>query len=124
MAQWPTMPGVAAGATILNTARSPLAWGAPQPATESVVAALAGGDYDTGLDLDALVEAKTDLERLKNKYSDYLSTAADRVDSDILRYQVPGLMLEDVNHQLQQHGAGERQQEVLAEIRRVRQEVG
>ena len=124
MAPMSYMAAVEAGATILDTALSPLAWGASQPATESVVAALAGGDYDTGLDLDALVEAKIELERLKNKYGDYLSTAADRVDSDILRYQVPGLMLEDVNHQLQQHGAGERQQEVLAEIRRVRQEVG
>ncbi len=124
MAPMSYMAAVEAGATILDTALSPLAWGASQPATESVVAALAGGDYDTGLDLDALVEAKTELERLKNKYSEYLSTAADRVDSDILRYQVPGLMLEDVNHQLQQHGAAERQQEVLAEIRRVRQEMG
>ena len=32
----------------------PLAWGASQPAAESVVAALQGGEYDTGLDLDKM----------------------------------------------------------------------
>src|SRR5437588_168050 len=58
MAPMAYMAAVEAGATILDTAISPLAWGTSQPATESVVAALAGGDYDTGIDLEKLIEER------------------------------------------------------------------
>ena len=124
MAPMAYMAAVEAGASVLDTALSPLAWGASQPAAESVIAALAGGDYDTGLDLNKLAAVKVELEALKRRYLEFLSPAADRVDSDILRYQVPGQVLEDIHHQLEKHMAGERLQEVLAEIPRVRQELG
>ena len=124
MAPMAYMAAVEAGASVLDTALSPLAWGASQPATESVIAALAGGDYDTGLDLNKLAAVKPELEALKRRYVEFLSPAADRVDADILRYQVPGQMLEDIHHQLHQHEADGRLQEVLAEIPRVRQELG
>jgi pyruvate carboxylase len=52
MAPMAYMAAVEAGAEILDVAMSPLAWGTSQPAVESVVAALKGGEYDTGLDLD------------------------------------------------------------------------
>jgi len=124
MAPMAYMAAVEAGASVLDTALSPLAWGASQPAAESVIAALAGGDYDTGLDLNKLAGVKAELEELKRRNVEFLSPAADRVDSDILRYQIPGQMLEDIHHQLRQHEAGDRLQEVLAEIPRVRQELG
>lgn len=118
------MAAVEAGARGLDTAMSPLAWGASQPATESVVAALAGGDYDTGLDLEKLVEIKIDLEELKKKHLEHLSPAADRIDSDILRYQMPAFMLEDIHRQLDRHNALGRLREALAEVPRVRHELG
>jgi pyruvate carboxylase subunit B len=124
MAPMAYMAAVEAGASGLDTAMSPLAWGASQPATESVVAALAGGDYDTGLDLEALVEIKLDLEELKRRHLEHLSPAADRIDSEILRYQMPAFMLEDVHHQLERHNALPRMREVLDEIPRVRRELG
>ncbi len=40
-----------AGVDILDTAISPLSGGTSQPPTESMVAALQGTPYDTGLDL-------------------------------------------------------------------------
>ncbi len=123
MAPMAYMAAVEAGADILDTAMSPLAWGASQPATESVVAALAGGDYDTGLDLEKLVEIKNELGAITNKLSEYYS-AADRVDADILWYQVPGLMLDEMVHSLRQHNAEDRLQEALAESKRVREELG
>lgn len=124
MAPMAYMAGVEAGAAVLDTALSPLAWGASQPATESVVAALRGGDYDTGIDLEALTEPRQRLQQLKLAHSGDLSPVADRVDADILRFQVPGLMLDDVYRQLEEHGARERLSEVLAEIGRVREELG
>jgi pyruvate carboxylase subunit B len=123
MAPMAYMAAVEAGADILDTAMSPLAWGASQPATESVVAALAGGDYDTGLDLGLLMEIKNELGAITNKLSQYYS-AADRVDADILWYQVPGLMLDEMLQSLRQHNAADRLQEVLAESKRVREELG
>jgi pyruvate carboxylase subunit B len=123
MAPMAYMAAVEAGADILDTAMSPLAWGASQPATESVVAALAGGDYDTGLDLEKLMQIKNELGAITNKLSQYYS-AADRVDADILWYQVPGLMLDEMIQSLRQHKAEDRLQEVLAETKRVREELG
>jgi pyruvate carboxylase subunit B len=124
MAPMAYMAAVEAGASALDTAMSPLAWGASQPATESVVAALAGGDHDTGLDLEALVEIKVDLEELKRRHLEHLSPAAGRIDSEILRYQMPAFMLEDVHHQLERHNALPRMREVLDEVPRVRRELG
>ena len=104
MAPMAYMAAIEAGAAGLDTALSPLAWGTSQPATESVVAALAGGDYDTGLDLERLVEIKVELEALKSRHLEHLSPVADRIDSDILRYHMPGFMLEDIHrHMAQPH---------------------
>lgn len=124
MAPMAYMAAVEAGARGLDTAMSPLAWGASQPATESVVAALAGGDYDTGLDLEKLVEIKIELDELKKKHMEHLSPAADRIDSDILRYQMPAFMLEDIHRQLERHNALGRIREALGEVPRVRHELG
>jgi len=51
---------------------SPLAWGASQPAAESVVAALHGGEYDTGLDLDTMWDVQHDVEELKRRHLEHL----------------------------------------------------
>ncbi|MDQ6877215.1 MAG: pyruvate carboxylase subunit B [Candidatus Dormibacteraeota bacterium] len=124
MAPMAYMAAVEAGAEILDVAMSPLAWGTSQPAVESVVAALKGGEYDTGLDLEKMWDVQHDVELLRRKHIDHLSPVADRVDASILRYQMPGLMLEDVHRQLAGHDAGGRIAEVLEEANRVRLELG
>ena len=124
MAPMAYMAAVEAGADILDVAMSPLAWGASQPAAESVVAALQGGEYDTGFDLERMWEANTAVEVLKREHIDDLSPFADRVDADILRYHMPGLMLEDIYRQLESHEAGGRIREVLEDANRVRLELG
>ena len=124
MAPMAYMAAVEAGAEILDVAMSPLAWGTSQPAAESVVAALSGGEYDTGLDLEKMWAVQVDVEALKVKYIEHLSPVADRVDASILRYHMPGLMLEDVHRQLAGHNAGGRMAEVLDEANRVRLELG
>src|SRR5712691_83842 len=124
MAPMAYMAAVEAGAEILDVAMSPLAWGTSQPAVESVVAALRGGEYDTGLDLEKMWDVQHDVEVLKSKHIEHLSPVADRVDASILRYQMPGLMLEEVYRQLAAHNAGGRIAEVLEEANRVRLELG
>src|SRR5258708_8928243 len=124
MAPMAYMASVEAGAEILDVAMSPLAWGTSQPAVESVVAALRGGEYDTGLDLETMWDVQHDLEVLKRNHIDDLSPFADRVDASILRYQMPGLMLEDVHRQLDERKASGRLGEVLEEANHVRLELG
>src|ERR1700704_3392027 len=124
MAPMAYMAAVEAGAAVLDVAMSPLAWGTSQPAAESVVAALHGGEYDTGLDLDKMWDVQSDVEALKREHIEQLSPVADRVDASILRYHMPGATLEDIHHQLDAHGAGDRMAEVLEEVNRVRLELG
>src|SRR5437868_12166444 len=124
MAPMAYMAAVEAGADILDVAMSPLAWGTSQPAAESVVAALQGGEYDTGLDLDRMWEANNALETLKRSHQADISPVAARIDADILRYHMPGLMLEEIYRQLGSRQAGARVSEVLDEANRVRLELG
>jgi pyruvate carboxylase subunit B len=124
MAPMAYMAAVEAGAEVLDVAMSPLAWGASQPAAESVIAALEGGEYDTGLDLDKMWDVQQELEDLKQRHIEHLSPVADRVEASILRYHMPGLMLEDIFRQLEAHKAGDRIDEVLVEANHVRKELG
>ena len=125
MAPMAYMAAVEAGAEVLDVAISPLAWGTSQPAAESVVAALQGGVYDTGLNLDTMWDVQHDVEELKRRHIEHLSPVADRVDASILRYQMPGQMLEDIYHQLGSHNnSGERISQVMEEANRVRRELG
>ena len=124
MAPMAYMAAVEAGADVVDVAMSPLAWGTSQPAAESVIAALQGGEYDTGLDLETMWDARTELEALKRTHLDDLSPVADRVDADILRYHMPGLMIEDIYRQLEAHEATGRLSDVLREVGRVRLELG
>ncbi|EGD49842.1 pyruvate carboxyltransferase [Thermoanaerobacter ethanolicus JW 200] len=50
------LKAIEAGVDIIDTAISPLALGTSQPATETMVAALKGTQYDTGLDMELLSE--------------------------------------------------------------------
>src|SRR3989449_4135397 len=124
MAPMAYMAAVEAGAEILDVAMSPLAWGTSQPAVESVVAALKGGEYDTGLDLEKMWDVQHDVEVLKRRHIEHLSPVADRVDASILRYHMPGFMLEDIHHQLSAHNAMDRLSEVLDQANHVRQDLG
>ena len=124
MAPMAYMAAVEAGAEVLDVAMSPLAWGASQPAAESVVAALEGGEYDTGLDLARMWDAQRDVEDLKRRHIEHLSPVADRVDASILRYHMPGLMIDDIYRQLAERNATDRLNEVLDEANHVRRHIG
>ena len=57
LASMSILKGIEAGADIIDTAMSPLSLGTSHMPTESLVAALQGTDYDTGLDLKQLKDA-------------------------------------------------------------------
>jgi pyruvate carboxylase subunit B len=113
-----------AGVDLLDTAISPLSWGASQPPTESIVAALKNTPYDTGLDLKLLTHIKKYFEEIRKKYSSLIDPIAEKVDTDVLIYQIPGGMLSNFVSQLKQQNALDKYDEVLEEVPKVRKELG
>ncbi len=120
------MKAVEAGADVIDTALSPLAMGTSHPATESIVAALSGTPYDTGLNIEQLDEISKHFAGLKEEYleSGLLSTKVMGVDAKALIYQVPGGMLSNLVSQLKQAGKEDKLTEVLEEVPRVRKDCG
>ena len=120
------LKGIEAGADVIDTAISPLAMGTSHPATESMVAALQGTEYDTGLDLTKLNEVRDFFEKLREKYlkSGLLDPKVMGVDANTLLYQVPGGMLSNLVSQLKQAGKSDKLDEVLREVPRVREDSG
>jgi len=115
---------IEAGVDILDTAMSPFSMGTSQPPTESIVAALKGTPYDTGIDLLRLRNVRNACLRVREKYGGLLNPISERVDSDVLIYQLPGGMISNLVSQLQEQDALNRMEEVLAEIPRVREDLG
>ena len=117
---------IEAGADVIDTALSPLAMGTSHPATESMVAALQGTPYDTGLDLRALSDISKYFRTLRTKYleSGLLNPKMLEVDTNALIYQVPGGMLSNLVSQLKQMGKEDKLDEVLLEVPRVREDAG
>jgi pyruvate carboxylase subunit B len=113
-----------AGVDILDTAMSPFALGTSQPPTESVVASLKGTARDTGIDLLALREVRNQCLKLREKYLAILDPISERVDSDVLIYQLPGGMISNLVSQLKEQDALDKMNDVLAEIPRVREDLG
>lgn len=124
MAQMSYFHAVQAGVDILDTAMSPLSGGSSQPATESLVAALQGTPYDTGLDLELLAEIKRYFEKIVEIYAPVFNPITARVDTNVLIYQVPGGMLSNLVSQLIEQKALDKWDEVLAEVPRVRKDLG
>jgi len=113
-----------AGVDILDTAMSPLAWGSSQPPTESIVAALQGTPYETGLDLTLLTEIKRYFEKIMEIYAPVFNPISAKLDTNVLVYQVPGGMLSNLVSQLIEQKAMDKYEEVLAEIPKVRADLG
>ena len=117
------LKGVEAGATIIDTCNSSFSEGASHPTTESMVAALEGTGFETGLDLAALQEVTAYLREVRRKYWQFESEFTG-VDTRVLVNQVPGGMISNLSNQLKEQGALNRMDEVLAEIPRVREDLG
>ncbi|MBE6734251.1 MAG: oxaloacetate decarboxylase subunit alpha [Ruminococcaceae bacterium] len=120
------LKGIEAGADMIDTAISPLALGTSHAPTESMVAALQGTEFDTGLDLVKLSEIREYFMTLRDKYikAGLIDTKMLATDANALIYQVPGGMLSNLLSQLKQAGKEDKLTEVLLEVPRVREDSG
>ena len=112
-----------AGADVLDTAISSMAMGTSHSPTETVVEMLKGTEYDTGLDISALLEIAAYFREIRKHYAS-LESKFLGADTRILKSQVPGGMLSNLENQLKQQGASDKIDDVLKEIPLVQKDVG
>ncbi len=120
------MKAVEAGADIIDCAISPFALGTSQPATEVMVEAFKGTEYDTGLDLKKLAEIADYFRPIREKYlaNGLMNPKNMGVNIKTLQYQVPGGMLSNLTSQLANFKAEDKFYDVLEEVPRVRKDMG
>ncbi|WP_417681104.1 sodium-extruding oxaloacetate decarboxylase subunit alpha [Pseudidiomarina aquimaris] len=112
-----------AGIDMLDTAISSMSMTYGHSATETIVAMTEGTERDTGLDLEKLEDIASYFRDVRKKYAQFEGSLKG-VDARILLAQVPGGMLTNMENQLREQGAVEKFDEVLAEIPRVREDLG
>jgi oxaloacetate decarboxylase alpha subunit len=114
---------VEAGIDNVDTSISSMAMTYGHSATESVVAIFEGSNRDTGLSITKLEEIANYFREVRKKYAQFEGSLRG-VDSRILVAQVPGGMLTNMESQLRQQGAEDKLDDVLAEIPKVREDLG
>jgi oxaloacetate decarboxylase alpha subunit len=114
---------IEAGIDNVDTAISSMSMTYGHSPTEALVATLEGTDRDTGLDLTLLEEIADYFREVRKKYAKFEGSLRG-IDGRILTAQVPGGMLTNMESQLKDQGAEDRFSEVLAEIPRVREDLG
>lgn len=120
------MKAIEAGIDIIDTAISPFAMGTSQPPTEPIAITYKDSKRSPKLNLEALNEVAAYFKPIKDKYvaDGTLNPKVMSTEPKTLTYQVPGGMLSNLLSQLQNQNAGDRYEEVLKEIPKVREDLG
>jgi methylmalonyl-CoA carboxyltransferase 5S subunit len=117
------MKAIEAGADCVDTAISSLSLGPGHNPTESLVEMLEGTGFHTELDKSRLIKLKKYFAGIRPRYQEFLSNITG-VETEIFDSQIPGGMLSNMESQLKQQGAGDRMEEVLLEVPKVRADSG
>ncbi|MCC5875280.1 MAG: pyruvate carboxylase subunit B [Candidatus Sumerlaeia bacterium] len=112
-----------AGADGVDTAISALSGGSGHVCTEAFVESLAGTSADTGLDQEDFIPIADHVRKIRPKYKEFEASFTGS-DPRIFLSQIPGGMLSNMESQLKQMGCADKMDEVLAEVPRVRKEMG
>ncbi|MEZ7893428.1 MAG: pyruvate carboxylase subunit B [Candidatus Wallbacteria bacterium] len=112
------------GVDHLDTALSPFSSGTSQPTTEALVYMMDEAGLKTGVNQSLFPDVTKYFESLKEKYQYLISPLAEKIDVRALTYQVPGGMFTNLVSQLEKQNAMDKFEDVLAEIPRVREDLG
>lgn len=118
------LAAIDAGVDCVETSIVPFANGTSQPDTQRMLALLEGHPRCPSFDTTKLAQLRDYFEGVYKELSAFTSPANERVDSDILIYQVPGGMLSNFRTQLKEQGMSDKFNEVLKEIPIVREALG
>lgn len=126
IAEMTYLKAVEAGADIIDTAISSFAGGTSQPATESMALVLEEMGYETGLDMKKVTKIAEYFNPIRDRFREegMLNPKVKDIEPKTLIYQVPGGMLSNLLSQLTEQGLQERYEEVLAEVPKVRADLG
>ncbi|MTI66196.1 MAG: oxaloacetate decarboxylase subunit alpha [Firmicutes bacterium] len=126
IAQMSYVKAIEAGVDIIDTAISPFATGTSQPPTEPFAMTYKNTDRDPELNIDLLEDIAAYFKPIKKKYTDdgTLNLKVLETEPKTLSYQVPGGMLSNLLSQLKAQNAEDKYEEVLAEVPKVREELG
>ncbi|MGR8951456.1 MAG: sodium-extruding oxaloacetate decarboxylase subunit alpha [Gammaproteobacteria bacterium] len=123
LAEMCQLKAIEAGCRHIDTALSSWSGGTSHPPTESLVIALQGTPYDTGLNLDQLQEVNGYFADVRKKYRRFESEHTG-IDTQVHLFQVPGGMISNLANQLKERDALDRIGEVYKEIPAVRKDLG
>lgn len=123
MASMSYLKAIEAGVDVIDTATASLSLGTSQPPTDSMVAALQGTPYDTGIEIGLLSEISDYFKAVRANYNIPIDVIMG-VDTNVLGYQIPGGMISNLVSQLAAQNASHLIEEVLKEVPRVRAELG
>lgn len=123
LAEMCQLKAIEAGCRHVDTALSSWSGGTSHPPTESLVTALEGTPYQTGLDLAKLQAANTYFAEVRKKYRRFESEFTG-IDTRVHVFQVPGGMISNLANQLKERNALDRINEVYQEIPKVREDLG
>jgi pyruvate/oxaloacetate carboxyltransferase len=112
-----------AGADMIDTVMSPLAFGSAHAATETMVAALQGTPFDTGIDLKTFDEPARITREIRDKYARY-ETEYTGVNAEVLTHKIPGGMISNMVAQLKEAGRLDLIEAVLKEVPSVERDLG
>ena len=119
------MKAIEAGVDIVDTALSPFSCSTSQPCTESLVAALQGSAYDTGINLPLLHDLADYFKGVKKDLvEDFNLNTNIPIDPKVLTFQIPGGMLSNLLNQMKEMGVADKYPLLLEEMPRVRAELG
>ena len=120
------LKAVEAGVDGIDCAISNFSGGTSQPATETMKYALEGLGYETDLDSKVLKKINDFFAPVKAKFLEngILDPYVMGTKTDALVYQVPGGMLSNLVNQLKSMNAYDRLDEALAEVPKVRKDMG
>jgi pyruvate carboxylase subunit B len=123
LAEMCQLKAIETGCQYIDTALSSWSGGTSHPPTESLVMALQGTEYDTGLNLDKLQAVNQYFSEVRKKYRRFESEFTG-VDTRVHVFQVPGGMISNLANQLQERNALDRINQVYEEIPKVRKDLG
>ncbi|MDQ8198787.1 pyruvate carboxylase subunit B [Pelagicoccus enzymogenes] len=116
--------GVEAGVDYIDTSIIPFANGTGQPDTARMLSLLENHPRCPKYDLDALQFLREHFTKVYEELKDFTSFSNERVDSDALKYQVPGGMLSNFRNQLKEQKMEDKFEDVFKEIPVVRKALG
>ncbi len=119
------LKAIEAGVDVIDTALAPFSSDTSQPCTETMIRALEGTPYDTGIDVQQLTPISKHFLAVKKRIiNEFNLKGYFDINPNVLDFQIPGGMLSNLANQLKEAGMEDKYQDLLDEMPRVRKDLG